>query len=745
MTLPDDPVDPVDRPRPPPSSETARDAPPPAEAPPPAVAPVGSPSPAEPPPELVPATPTATHIGWRSGNSWQLGGPGALLPATVAVRGGPIVHPRSASFLLAMGTACAIGALLATSALLAALLRADPAVRRLGTRDDWGSSAVGLLVLSSIFLAIAFGVERRWTRRLAALRPPPTVPAPSESERKHRRLAVAGRLVALRAMWTTAPDPTFDFVARAWAGVVWVSFILGAFAAIAVAVGDGRAVRIGVGLAIAAEWLLVLDAIVGWALARRLGGYAERRAIQALVGRADEPVRPDWRFHRSALLLVPLLANLVVGSAAWAVATAPDRSDCPALGPGCHFVTVPFDRTQPNDPRTIDIAYRVAPSTGTGHRLLIVAVGGPGDSGLDEMTARLDEIGPGIRDAFDIVFFDQRGVGASDGLRCPTAAHGTEATSGLSERDSAARTFAEACVRETGHAAADMAVYATSQAAEDVDAIRAALGYERFVLYGESYGTRLAQTYAARHPGRLEALILDGAIDPASDGRAFWAESAAGFDHSLKETLDACTSDQACKNDLRGKDPMVVLGDVLRNAQLGSLISIPTAHGLTDQAVFRSEMAGAIESALYTEGGRAELQRAVAAAANGDTTLLGRLVLVDRETSSGGRSRWGAGGGGRSIAAYFAIERADYEYAPGDAGAAAFAAGAARRRTPVGSSTPSSRRICLAPTGRSMVGRWGPRRSRTCRRSSSQPRPTRSPLRATPNASWRACRTPLSS
>ena len=629
-------------------------------------------APVWPPPGPEPAQPASAPLGWRGESTWQGAGPPVFLAVTTAVRNGPIVHPRSASWLLGLAAACAIGALLATAQMLAGLLRADPAVRRLGAQDDSGSSAAGFLVIGLIFLAIGAAIERRWLQRLAALRPPPIASSSAPPERTVRRLAIGSRLVAVREMWASAPDPTFDLVARSWTVVVWVTVILGALAAIEIAAGDGQLVRDGLGLALVAEWLLILVTLVGWALVRRLGRHVERRAIFALIGRPDEPVRPDWRFARSGLLVVPLLANLLVGSTAWALVAGPDRSACPAFGPDCHLVTVPFDRTRPDDPRTIDIAYRVARSTGGGHRLLVVAVGGPGGSGLAEMTeARLDEIDPSIRAAYDIVFFDQRGVGASDGLHCPTAARHTDASSS----DADARKFAEACVQETGHASADMAVYATSQAAEDVDAIRRALGYDRFVLYGESYGTRLAQVYAAHHADRLDALILDGAIDPALDGPAFWAESAAGFDHALRETLDACTGDQACTDDLHGKDPLVVVRDLLRFAEHGSTISIPSADGVvTDEEVFKGELASAIEGALYTEGGRADLQRAIAAAANGDTTLLGRLVLVDRETSSGERSRSGPASGGHSVASYFAIECADFDYAPGEAGARAFEA-----------------------------------------------------------------------
>ena len=52
---------------------------------------------------------------------------------------------------------------------------------------------------------------------------------------------------------------------------------------------------------------------------------------------------------------------------------------------------------------------------------------------------------------------------------------------------------------------------APAPAAEDIDAVREALGLERITLYGDSYGTYLAQAYAFRHPDALDALVLDGA------------------------------------------------------------------------------------------------------------------------------------------------------------------------------------------------------------------------------------------
>ena len=64
------------------------------------------------------------------------------------------------------------------------------------------------------------------------------------------------------------------------------------------------------------------------------------------------------------------------------------------------------------------------------------------------------------------------------------------------------------CARRLGD---QFVSYRTSAAADDIDSVREALGYETIALYGDSYGTFLAQSYAYRHGDRLDALVLDSA------------------------------------------------------------------------------------------------------------------------------------------------------------------------------------------------------------------------------------------
>ena len=157
----------------------------------------------------------------------------------------------------------------------------------------------------------------------------------------------------------------------------------------------------------------------------------------------------------------------------------------------------------------------------------------PAASGLDEAQSRIESLDQDLVRQYDLLFWDQRGIGASEGRDCPRAGYGyaiSDATAGSSGA------FVDACLKEAGVKASDLARYATRQAAEDLESIRARLGIATFALYGESYGTELAQAYAARHPDRLSTLILDGAVDLTRSANEFWAAAASSFERILVDT-----------------------------------------------------------------------------------------------------------------------------------------------------------------------------------------------------------------
>ncbi len=67
------------------------------------------------------------------------------------------------------------------------------------------------------------------------------------------------------------------------------------------------------------------------------------------------------------------------------------------------------------------------------------------------------------------------------------------------------------CAQEIG---TKRAFYGTADTVADIEAIRVAGGYEKLVLYGTSYGTKVAEEYAAEYPGNVEALVLDSVVPP---------------------------------------------------------------------------------------------------------------------------------------------------------------------------------------------------------------------------------------
>jgi len=221
----------------------------------------------------------------------------------------------------------------------------------------------------------------------------------------------------------------------------------------------------------------------------------------------------------------------------------------------CVTLAMPLDHFNRADARTIPVTFAVLPATGQRKGMFVTVTGGPGASGIAVADSYTSAFNPSLPRRFDIVFFDQRGVALSGGLTCPEAAAAYYQADGRAETPrleaalkQAARTFSQDCVSELGNP--DSLPYlGTEQAVEDLERFRQMMQDERFWLYGESYGTQYAQTYAARHGERLTRLILDGTVDLTLDGLQFYAQQAQAFNDTLVAALHACDDDRACAGD----------------------------------------------------------------------------------------------------------------------------------------------------------------------------------------------------
>jgi len=219
------------------------------------------------------------------------------------------------------------------------------------------------------------------------------------------------------------------------------------------------------------------------------------------------------------------------------VALAECRLPRVATAVQCATIEVPEDRSKP-DSRRIRIFAAILPANTASPKPdpLVILAGGPGQaaSNLGVFADRLND----LRRTRDVVLIDQRGTGRSSPLTCAAF---KPVEDDVFETDPLPR--ARACIDELKAQGVDPAQYTTAAWIADLEAMREALGYERWNLWGGSYGTRVAQEYVRRHPGRVRTMTLDGVAPPAMIiPLDVWVTREAAFG----AVLAACKASETC-------------------------------------------------------------------------------------------------------------------------------------------------------------------------------------------------------
>jgi pimeloyl-ACP methyl ester carboxylesterase len=287
------------------------------------------------------------------------------------------------------------------------------------------------------------------------------------------------------------------------------------------------------------------------------------------------------------------------------------QTQCPA-GMHCGSVTVPLDRTHPSA-GTIDVAYAIVPRTDTTRPSLGTIVPNPGGPGIATIASAglyVDALAP-LRTRRELLLIDARGTGRSGALTCPSLA--SENPLLLDQT-----TVGRLCGADLG---ARAGLYGSAAVADDIDAVRAALGLDKLDLFGDSYGTFLMPVYAARHPEHVRSIVLDGAFPIAADP---WGRDV------LKGTRRVITL--VCRRTQRCSGKRVL-------GWIAALSVRLRRHPITFRArtpIGRVKLTlgeGELANVTYG-GGHPEvygfLPAAVASANKGDFALLKRLVTVDR-------------------------------------------------------------------------------------------------------------------
>jgi pimeloyl-ACP methyl ester carboxylesterase len=335
-------------------------------------------------------------------------------------------------------------------------------------------------------------------------------------------------------------------------------------------------------------------------------------ALVPAAGATAGPAQPTFTFTPQTALLGRALGRTPT--------PANSTSACGgATGVICSQVVVPLDRTG-LVPGSIPLHVEVVPATGTPRGAVFLIAGGPGQGsahvfGLDDL--QQVQLYHFMFPGYTLVAYDDRGTGDSGLIDCPA----TQAAITADQQ----RTAAAACAVSIGP---NREFYSTAQHAEDLDAVRQALGFDKIALYGISYGTKLAMAYALAHPDHVERLLLASVLPPEGPD-----PYSANVLRDMPATLSSFCSDGSCKaatSNFAG-DVVAVANALAAKPVQGKVLM---ANGKTQsKKVDGLGFLGTVLDSDLNPGLAAELPAAVHAARLGNTQPLLRLVAL-RDKSS---------------------------------------------------------------------------------------------------------------
>ena len=276
---------------------------------------------------------------------------------------------------------------------------------------------------------------------------------------------------------------------------------------------------------------------------------------------------------------------------------------------------MPLDRAAPTVPGAIPLSVQRLQAGGVGgapsQSAVLVLAGGPGQAADPLAGFASKAIAPALRNR-DLIVYDQRGTGRSDPLNCHNSAALEKARSEAQE--------AEQCALQLGPA---RGAFTSEESVQDIEAVREALGYEKLVLYGTSYGTKVALEYAERYPEHVEALVLDSVVLP--EGPEPFSLSSI---QALKPMLEELCSEGACSHITANPfADIATLAARLRKHSLSGSVYDGQGHRhastIGEADLFNILLAGDLNPAL-----RALLPAAVVSALHGNPDPLLRIKAL---------------------------------------------------------------------------------------------------------------------
>jgi pimeloyl-ACP methyl ester carboxylesterase len=302
------------------------------------------------------------------------------------------------------------------------------------------------------------------------------------------------------------------------------------------------------------------------------------------------------------------VAALLAATVAPATAHAAlDFTPCKSpKGVQCATIDVPVDRSG-NVPGSFRLlVHRIPAPQPSGKPPLFYLTGGPGQTNTNATVRAKVRYGAALRHR-DLITFAQRGTG-------PTVIRCTQLEAGVDPA-----TAVPACANQLGPA---RNFYTSREAADDLDAIRAALGVDKVALFGASYGTVVSQAYAIRHPDHVETIVLDSTVGPNQRKDAFGV-----FEYQAAPRIaNALCHHGACRGIT--KHPWADFLKLYSRLQRKPLkATIYDEDGAPRKITISALLLGSILPDIDVKDHlRAELPRALEGALKGDGAPLARLI-----------------------------------------------------------------------------------------------------------------------
>ncbi|WP_053680426.1 alpha/beta hydrolase [Streptomyces sp. WM4235] len=321
----------------------------------------------------------------------------------------------------------------------------------------------------------------------------------------------------------------------------------------------------------------------------------------------------------------------------WGDCDPPTAAEGGGQAPGkdwqCATLDVPLDYAKPEG-ETIPLALIRAKARDQDKRIgsLVFNFGGPGGSGITTLPGAAKEY-DGLRQRYDLVSFDPRGVGRSAPVRCENdkqldAYYASDSSPTTPEQEKVfvdnIKKYQQACSTKSGTLLPHVG---TENAARDLDRIRQALGDEKLNYFGISYGTELGGVYAHLFPKNVGRAVFDAVVDPTKTSEEGSLGQAKGFQLALDNWAQDCVDrGDACR--LQGSSVKEIEDNIVKLQKRLAAKPIP---GIGDRELTESAATNGIAQALYStelwplleqgldeaEGGQGQLLMALSDALNG--------------------------------------------------------------------------------------------------------------------------------